>query len=239
MKNQATKHPNNNEHGQPIGEPVPNWQGAKTPERTTLSGKFCRLEPLDTAKQGDDLFTAYALNTDEAAWTYLSYGPFADLTAYRTWLSEQQRSSDPLFYTIIDSKTNKAVGVGSYLRIDPKNGVIEVGHLAFSPLLQRTPLSTEAMFLMMQYVFDTLGYRRYEWKCDSLNAASCKAAKRLGFQFEGIFRQALIYKNRNRDTAWFAVIDKDWENLKKRFTTWLSEDNFDDDGVQKKRLADC
>lgn len=228
-----------NVHGQAIGEALSDWQGAKRPERTTLTGQYCRLEPLDVVQHGEDLFNAFALHTDETAWTYLPYGPFADKAAYLTWLSEQQASTDPLFYAIIELKTNKAVGVASYLRIEPQNGAIEVGHLVFSALLQRTPLSTEAMFLMMQYVFDVLGYRRYEWKCDSLNAPSCQAAQRLGFQFEGIFRQAVIYKNRNRDTAWFAIIDKDWKMLKKRFITWLSANNFDENGVQKRRLTDC
>lgn len=229
----------NNEYGQPIGEPVPDWQGAKRPEKMTLNGTFCRLVPLQVDKHADDLFTAFAQQTDNAAWTYLPYGPFDDKASYQVWLSEQQQSADPLFYAIIDEKTGKAVGVGSYLRISPEMGSIEVGHLAFSPLLQRTPLSTEAMFLMMQYAFEGLGYRRYEWKCDSLNAASVRAARRLGFQFEGIFRQALVYKGRNRDTAWFAVTDKEWAQLKQRFQHWLSAENFDETGIQRKRLEDC
>ena len=143
-------------------------------------------------------------------WTYLVYGPFARLEDYRTWAEKMAPSDDPLFHAIIDQTTGKAVGIAAYLRIEPAVGVIEVGHIALSPLVQRTPAATEAMYLMMRRVFDELGYRRYEWKCDSLNAPSRAAAERLGFRFEGIFRQATIYKGRNRDTAWYSVIDQEW-----------------------------
>lgn len=171
-------------------------------------------------------------------WSYLPYGPFESAAGYRAWLEETCLDNDPLFHAVIDGETGKAVGLASYLRITPAVGVIEVGHIAYSPLLQRTKASTEAMFLMMQRVFDELGYRRYEWKCDALNAASRNAALRLGFEFEGIFRQATIYKGRNRDTAWLSITDKEWPSLKSAFSEWLSPENFDDNGRQRSRLGD-
>lgn len=169
-------------------------------------------------------------------WRYLPYGPFDGLQSYREWMVSFCNSPDPLFYAILDSKTTNALGVASYLRIDKNNGVIEVGHLAYSPLLQRTRTATEAMYLMMQHAFE-LGYRRYEWKCNSLNMPSRAAAERLGFTFEGIFRQAAVIKDRNRDTAWYSIIDKEWPALKQAFETWLADDNFDADGRQKVALS--
>ncbi len=230
---------NINQYGQPVGESVPDWQGAKYPEKITLTGEFCRLEPLNVDQHAADLYAAFALDRAGKLWTYMSTGPFHSEAGLSAWIAQNASLDDPLFYAIVDKQTGKAVGVAAYLRIQPTIGCIEVGHLTFSPLLQRTPLATEAMFLMMQYAFDVLGYRRYEWKCDALNAASRRAAKRLGFQFEGIFRQALVYKGRNRDTAWFAIIDKDWQTLKKRFLSWLSAYNFTGDGEQRQRLQDC
>ncbi len=171
-------------------------------------------------------------------WTYLPVGPFADLDAYRAWVEGASRSTDPLFFAIVDAATGRAVGVASYLRIDPANGVIEVGHLQFSPRLQRTPAATEAIFLLMRHAFDDLGYRRFEWKCDSLNAPSRAAAERLGFQYEGTFRQAVVYKGRNRDTAWYAIVDGDWPTIRAGFEAWLSPGNFDGVGRQRVRLAD-
>ncbi len=143
---------------------------------------------------------------------------------------------DPLFHAIVDSKSGSAVGVAAYMRIDAANGVIEVGHLNFSPRLQATTAATEAMYLMMRRAFDELGYRRYEWKCDSLNEASRRAASRLGFRFEGVFRQAVVYKGRNRDTAWYSVLDSEWPALKAGFERWLSPDNFDENGCQRRKL---
>ncbi len=169
-------------------------------------------------------------------WTYLSYGPFATFESYRAWMDNTCQGSDPLFYAIIDKKTNKAVGVASYKRVDPRNGSIEVGHLAYSPLLQRTAASTEAMYLMMRRAF-SLGYRGYEWNCNALNARSWAAAQRLGLSFEGVFRQAAIVRGRNRDTAWFAAIDTEWPALRDAFLRWFSPDNFDEQGRQKIRLS--
>ena len=170
-------------------------------------------------------------------WTYLPYGPFDTSESYLAWLHESCSGSDPLFYAIIDKMTDKAVGVASYLRIDPRSGTIEVGHLGYSPLLQRTAAATEAMYLMMQRAFD-LGYRRYEWKCDSLNAPSRAAAQRLGLSFEGVFRQATIVKGHNRDTAWYAAIDREWSSLQDAFLRWLDPVNFGPDGQQRVRLSE-
>ena len=161
---------------------------------------------------------------------------FADLGSYRAWLEQVAKADDPLFHTIVDLETGKAVGVATFMRIDRTNGVIEVGNINYSPLLQRTPAATEAMFLMMARVFDELGYRRYEWKCDCLNAPSRAAALRLGFQYEGLFRQAVIYKGRNRDTAWFSMIDSEWPALKRAYEQWLAPGNFDAEGRQQRKL---
>jgi RimJ/RimL family protein N-acetyltransferase len=201
-----------------------------------MDGRFCRVEPLNASLHAASLHDAYALDTEGRMWTYLPYGPFATQDSYRAWAEEMCRRSNLLFYAIIDRATDQAVGVASYLRIDPANGSIEVGHISYSPLLQRTPAATEAMFLMMERAF-TLGYRRYEWKCDALNGPSCSAAQRLGFSFEGVFRQATIYRGRNRDTAWFSVIDREWPALKDAFQRWLHPTNFDESGKQRARLS--
>ena len=203
-----------------------------------MVGRFCRVEPLDPARHAADLFAANGLDKDGRNWTYLFQEPFADLGSYRQWLEQVAKADDPLFHTIVDLKTGKAVGVATYMRIDRANGVIEVGNINYSPLLQRTPAATEAMFLMMARVFDELGYRRYEWKCDALNAASRAAAQRLGLSFEGIFRQAAVYKGRNRDTAWYAAIDSEWAALRQAFLAWLAPANFDSAGQQRTRLSD-
>lgn len=223
--------------GQPVGHPLPDWQPRLPPPRTALHGRFCRLEPLDPARHADDLFAANARAADARAWTYLPYGPFESQAAYTAWLQASCLGADPLFHAIVDQQTQQATGLASYLRISPADGVIEVGHINYSPLLQRTAAATEAMYLMMVRVFDELGYRRYEWKCDALNAPSRAAARRLGFRFEGIFRNATVYKGRNRDTAWFAMTDADWPHIKAAFEAWLSPGNFDAAGRQRTALA--
>lgn len=225
-----------NHLGQPIGFPLPHWTAPPLPPQQPLSGRYCRLEPLDADRHSAELFAANQLDTDNRMWTYLSYGPFGTCEQYTEWVHTASRSTDPLFFAIVDLQTNQAVGVASYLRIDPPNGVIEVGHLAFSPRLQRTPAATESMYLMMQQAFD-LGYRRYEWKCDALNAPSRAAAERLGFKFEGIFRQAVIYKQRSRDTAWYSIIDREWPALDSTFARWLDAGNFNAGGEQQLRLS--
>lgn len=225
-----------NSFGQPIGFPVPNWKAPPLPPRAAQEGRLCRLEPLDADAHAADLHAANALDSNGANWTYLAYGPFESLTAYTAWMHKTCSGNDPLFFAIVDSSTGKAVGVASYLRMDPANGSIEVGHLNFSPLLQRKPAATEAMYLMMRHAFE-LGYRRYEWKCHSLNAPSRAAAQRLGFSLEGIFRQATITKGRNRDTAWFAIVDRDWPALDSAFRRWLDPANFDEHGNQHVALT--
>ena len=284
-------HPDNKAHssdgdGQPVGFAVPGWTARPRAERITLTGRTCRLEPLDPDRHAHDLFTANADDASGRMWTYLPVGPFADEPSYRTWTEWAAASEDPLFFAIADTSSGNrdqyaplplgegqgvgasrrvsapqiasvpsglgqgqgvgasqpgvgvAVGIGSYLRIDPANGVIEVGHLQFSPRMQRTPVATEAIFLLMRHAFEDLGYRRFEWKCDDLNAPSRRAAERFGFRFEGIFRQAVVYKGRNRDTAWYAVIDRDWPTIRDGFERWLSPCNFDGHGRQIARLAD-
>ena len=221
--------------GQPVGFPLEGWQACVHPPHSVMNGKFCRLEPLGP-HHAESLYDAYTQAKDGGDWTYLPYGPFHELGEYETWVKAVYASDDPLFYAIIDLKTGKAVGITSYLRIVPPVGVIEVGHIHYAPALQKTPAATEAMYLMMYRVFEELGYRRYEWKCDALNAPSRKAARRLGFSFEGIFRQATMYKGRNRDTAWFSIIDREWPMVKQAFTAWLDESNFDGEGQQRKSL---
>jgi RimJ/RimL family protein N-acetyltransferase len=199
---------------------------------------YCRLVPLNAEAHAGDLYVGYRAAPDHRHWTYMPVGPFDNAEDYRRYAEQGAATSDPRHYAVIDRKTGKPVGTLALMRIDPKHGVIEVGHVMFSPLLQQTPMSTEAQFLLMTYVFDELGYRRYEWKCDSLNAPSRKTAERLGFKFEGIFRQAIVYKGRNRDTAWYSIIDKEWPQLKQAFQTWLSAQNFDQQGRQRKSLTD-
>lgn len=225
-----------NSLGQPVGLPLRSWTPPLPPARQSFHGRFCRLEPLDPSLHARDLYEANSLDPQQRCWTYLPYGPFDDFEAYSHWLEKVSAPTDPLFFAIIDRGDNRAVGVCSYLRIDPANGVIEVGHLNFSPLLQSKPAATEAMYLMMKSAFDA-GYRRYEWKCDALNAPSRRAAVRLGFSFEGIFRQAVVVKGRNRDTAWYSVIDSEWPALKSAFETWLDPRNFDEKGQQKSALS--
>jgi RimJ/RimL family protein N-acetyltransferase len=200
-----------------------------------MSGRWCRVEPLDVDRHAAELHEANLDDPGGVNWTYLSSEPFRDLDAYRAWLTRID-TGDPFFHAIVDARTNKAVGVAAFLRIDPANGVIEVGHINYSPRLQRTVAATEAMYLMMRRVFDELGYRRYEWKCDDRNAASRAAAERLGFTFEGVFRQALVYKGRNRDTAWFSMLDSEWPARRAEFERWLDPENFDDHGTQRTRL---
>jgi RimJ/RimL family protein N-acetyltransferase len=222
---------------QPIGAPLPNWRSRPRPPRTAMHGRFCRVEPLEPARHADDLFAANQLDGGGRNFTYLFQEPFQTLEAYRAWLGQVAPADDPLFHAIVDARTGKAVGLATFMRIDPAHGVIEVGNINYSPLLQRTAAATEAMFLMMRRVFEELGYRRYEWKCDSLNAPSRAAALRLGFQYEGLFRQAVVYKQRNRDTAWFSIIDADWPCLKQAYVHWLAPTNFDAQGRQIRALG--
>jgi RimJ/RimL family protein N-acetyltransferase len=226
-----------NQYQQPVGVPVPGWTPRARPPRQPIEGRYCRLEALDPRRHAAQLYEAYSQAADERDWTYLSTGPFADAASYFEYAERAATSTDPLHYVVIERNSGKAVGTLALMRIDPANGVIEVGFVTFAPLLKRTPVSSEAQYLLMKHVFDELGYRRYEWKCDSLNAPSRQAAGRLGFQFEGIFRQAVVYKGRSRDTAWFAIIDRDWPVQRATFEKWLAPENFDADGQQRLSLT--
>jgi RimJ/RimL family protein N-acetyltransferase len=227
-----------NNHGQPIGRQLPTWTARPTPPISSITGRFCRIEKLLPHKHAADLFAANQLDKDGRNWTYLGIGPFETIETYHAWLSSVASGQDPFFHAIIDQATNKAIGVASLMRIDPANGVIEVGHINYSPLLQAKPHATEAMFLLMSRVFDELGYRRYEWKCDSLNAPSRAAALRYGFKYEGEFRQAIVYKGRNRDTTWYSIIDSEWPAIKAAYQAWLDPANFDAGGQQRRKLAE-
>lgn len=226
-----------NEYGQPVGRPMPEWTARARPQRKSIEGRYCGLEALQPQQQGRDLFDAYGTAADGRDWTYMVMGPFTESGAFQEYLEKAAASEDPLHYAVVDRVAGRAVGTLALMRIDPVNGVIEVGSVMFSPLLKRTPISTEAQYLLMRYVFDELGYRRYEWKCDSLNAPSRKTAQRLGFQFEGVFRQATLYKGRSRDTAWFSIIDSEWPAIRSAFEDWLSPSNFDSLGLQRKSLT--
>lgn len=225
-----------NEYGQPVGLPVDGWTPPPAPPRTVLEGRYCRLEPLDAGRHAAQLHEANSLEPDGRGWTYMSNGPYATAADYRAWVEAQAGREDPRFYTIIGLDSGKAGGVASYMRIDPANGCIEVGGIKLTPLVSRRPAMTEAMYLMMKNAFG-LGYRRYEWKCDALNAPSRAAARRFGFSFEGIFHQAVVYKGRNRDTAWFSITDREWPAIRAAHEQWLAAENFDAQGRQKLSLS--
>jgi RimJ/RimL family protein N-acetyltransferase len=211
------------------------WKPALPLSRVALEGELVRLEPVDVARHAQQLFAAQSGAPE--LWEYLPYGPFEGETVFRTWLAERAATSDPLFYAIIDRSTGRALGMASFLRVEPDHGVIEVGHIWYSPALQRTRLATEAMFIMARHVFDDLGYRRYEWKCNALNEPSRRAAVRLGFTFEGVFRQHMVIKGENRDTAWYSMLDAEWPAAKAAFQAWLRPENFDSEGRQLRPLA--
>ncbi|MGE8565325.1 MAG: GNAT family N-acetyltransferase [Achromobacter sp.] len=230
--------PRVNAFQQPIGPDVPGWTPRPRPPLTSATGRYCRLEPLSAERHAADLYQAFSQAPDDSDWTYMGVGPFADVAAYRAFAEAAQAGNDPLHHAIIDLETGRAIGTLALMRIDPANGVIEVGFVSFSRQLKRTRIATEAQFLLMRRAFDELGYRRYEWKCDSLNAPSRQAAARLGFQFEGVFRQATIYKGRSRDTAWFSIIDSEWPALRTAYERWLDPANFDEQGRQRQGLSE-
>ena len=212
------------------------WKPARRPERVVIDGELVRLEPLDAERHGDDLFEASA-GADET-WRYLPYGPFASKEGFVDWLRERAARDDPLAYAIIDKRTDAARGIETLMSIEPDHGSIEIGHIWLSPSLQRTRQATEAIFLASRYAMDELGNRRYEWKCDAANAPSRRAAERFGFTFEGVFRQHRVIKGRNRDTAWYSITDSEWPSRRSAFEAWLSPDNFDDAGAQRRSLAE-
>lgn len=226
-----------NSLGQPIGEPLPGWAPARRPDGGRLEGTYCDVVAVSKA-HAPALHEAYWEDTEHRMWTYMSDGPFPSVAALEEWIDATAQARDQVCHAIVDKNSGKAAGVASYLRIQPASGVIEVGGIAYSPRLQKTRAATEAMYLLMRHAFEELGYRRYEWKCDALNAASCSAAERLGFAYDGLFRQAIVYRGRNRDTAWYSILDGDWPGLKSAFEAWLAPGNFDADGRQRTRLAD-
>jgi RimJ/RimL family protein N-acetyltransferase len=220
--------------GLPIG-PVVDTTPALRPDAVELRGRFCLVEKLDPARHAAPIWEAIQGHDD--LWVYMGYGPFADEASFLTWMEDRAVLLDPFAYAIVDLSTQRAVGTVTLLEIRPAMGVIEMGHVVYTPLLQRTPLATEAQYLLARYVFDDLSYRRYEWKCNALNAPSRRAAERLGFTYEGTFRQHMIVKGRNRDTAWFAMTDREWPVLRAAFEAWLAPKNFDKDGRQKRTLT--
>ena len=220
----------------PVGAPV-DFQPARRPHRVRLQGRAIDLVPLDAAAHADDLFEAANGPGKDFAWDYLFDGPFTDRAAFRAGIEAKAKSDDPLFYAIIDKATGKATGYQTLMRIDPAHGVIEVGNILYSPPMQRTIGATEAQYLFARHVFDDLGYRRYEWKCNHLNAPSRRAAERFGFTYEGTFRQHMIVKGRNRDTAWYSMLDSEWPAQRDAYERWLSPDNFDAAGKQRASLV--
>jgi len=212
------------------------WHGAKPPRREALEGASVRLEPLDAQRHGDDLFAA-AAGADET-WRYLPYGPFAAKDEFIRWLEERTSMADPLAFAIIDRSARAATGIATFMSMVPEHGVIEIGHIWLSPRLQKSRQATEAIFVMARHAFDDLGNRRLEWKCSNENAGSKRAALRFGFTFEGLFRHHRVDKGRNRDTAWFSIIDSEWPACRAAFEAWLANENFDATGRQRRSLAD-
>jgi RimJ/RimL family protein N-acetyltransferase len=219
---------------QPLG-PFVDTSPAHEPKPVVLKGRYGRVEKLDPARHGGELWAAFAGHDD--IWTYLPYGPFADEDAFALWLKVRAGVPDPFSYVVVDKK-ERACGIITLMSVRPEMRVIEVGHIVLGPSLQHTTLATEAQYLLARYVFETLGYRRYEWKCDARNAPSRRAALRLGFNFEGLFWQHMIVKGRNRDTAWYAMLDSEWPSHKLAFERYLKPSNFEADGRQIMRLSD-
>ena len=229
--------PLHNAHGQPLGRPLLDWTLRPRPSRVPLHGRTCHLEPLNSEQHAAELYDSYGRATDDSDWTYLPFGPFDNEAHFRAHVEALASSTDTIHFAVIDEVRGRAVGTLALMRCDPSNGVVEVGYVTFSPLLKGSVASTEAQFLLMRNAFE-LGYRRYEWKCDSLNAPSRRAAERLGFTFEGVFRNATVYKGRSRDTAWFSITDLEWPVVRDGFQRWLCPSNFDVHGHQRRGLAD-
>jgi RimJ/RimL family protein N-acetyltransferase len=225
-----------NELGQVVGFPIADWRPSPLPPRRTLDGRWCRVEPIDVARHAGALQAAFATDAAGADWSYLPYGPFDTEEAFESWLHETCLSDDPMFFAIVDGQTDRAVGLASYLNIHRAHATIEVGHIHFSPALQRSRIATEAMYLMMGHAFGA-GYRRYEWKCNAHNTRSRRAAQRFGFSYEGIFRQHMAVRGHNRDSAWYACVDGEWPALRDAYETWLAAENFDEAGAQRLSLS--
>jgi RimJ/RimL family protein N-acetyltransferase len=225
-----------NTYGQAIGAEVPGWTSRPRPARESLAGRYCRLEPVSVARHASDLFARYMEAPDDRDWTYLFHERPPDRESFRTYLAQLEASEDPLHFAVAGLNDGAALGTAALMRIEPRHGVIEVGSITYSPRLKRSRAGTEAIYLFMRLAFDELGYRRFEWKCDSLNAPSRRAAERYGFTFEGIFRRAVTYKGRNRDTAWYSIIDEEWPRIRTAFEAWLHPENFDERGHQVRSL---
>ena len=219
----------------PVGPLVDPLPSGSVPDLRPIPGRWMRLDPLHAERHAKLLFQSIT-GADDGMWSYLAYGPFASEEVFTKFVQEKQAARDPWFYAFVNRATGETMGMGAFMRADAANGAIEIGHIWLSPALQRTREGTEAIYLMMRHCFDDLGVRRLEWKCDALNAPSRRAALRYGFTFEGIFRQHYIIKGRNRDTAWFSMLDKEWPAIHKGFETWLAEDNFDAQGKEKSKL---
>jgi RimJ/RimL family protein N-acetyltransferase len=215
-----------------------NWTPRPLPARQALEGRFVRLEPLDPAKHGEGLYEASSVIDADDRFRYLFESPPLSRDAFNEWLEKVSASKDPLFFAVIDKATGKVAGRQTLMRIEPAFGVIEIGNIYWGPLISRKPAATEAQYLFMAYIFDELGYRRYEWKCNNANEPSKRAAERFGFKFEGVFRQHMVAKGKNRDTAWYSIIDGEWPALKVAYQRWLSSDNFDAEGKQIRRLEE-
>ncbi len=222
--------------GLPIGPQVATTAAAR-PQRIVLEGRFCRLEPLDPVRHGDDLFRCSTPPDAAARFLYLFEEPPTDRAAFQAWLEIVAASTDPLFFAVVDKRTGKVEGRQTLMRIDPANHVIEIGSIYWGPAISRSAVTTEANFLFAEYAFDKLGYRRFEWKCNALNAPSRAAAERFGFAYEGHFRRAVVIKGRTRDTSWYSMIADEWPKLRTAYQRWLSPDNFDADGRQKSSLS--
>jgi RimJ/RimL family protein N-acetyltransferase len=218
----------------PLGDPLPGWRPSSRPDREPLRGAYVTLRPVDPSGDAESLFD---WSGDPAIWTYLPYGPYSAADELRAMLEQVAGSEDPFHYAIVPVTSGRPEGMCSYLRITPGNGVIEIGHIWFGTPLQRTTAATEAIYLLAANAFDTLGYRRLEWKCNALNAGSRRAAERFGFVFEGVFEQHMVVKGRNRDTAWYAITDKRWPAVRAGFEVWLGQSNFDGDGRQLRPLT--
>jgi RimJ/RimL family protein N-acetyltransferase len=237
MREESRAPPRIDEFGQPVGRALPDWRPPPFPPHLAITGRYCRVEPLDAARHARQLWEAQADDPQGIRWTYGFHGPYPQFAPYEKWCATSQVSRDPQFYAIVDAAGDRAVGTCANMRIDPANGVVEIGNIHFTTRLARTRAATEALYLLMARAFD-LGYRRYEWKCDSCNLPSRAAATRFGFTYEGTFRQAVVVKGRNRDTAWFAVVDGDWHGgLRDAYLRWLDPGNFDAAGRQKLRLS--
>lgn len=212
------------------------WQPCPRPARVPLEGRYVRLEPLEADRHGDDLFAVATLPDAQERHRYLFDDPPESRAAFQVWLEKAQLSQDPQFYAVIDKASGKAAGRQTFMRIEPAHGCIEIGNILWGPAIARKPAATEAHYLFMRHAFEDLGYRRWEWKCNDLNAPSKRAAERFGYTAEGVFRQHMVVKGQNRDTVWYAILDKEWPALKRAYEAWLDPGNFDEDGRQVKKL---